>query len=322
MEYILESIRTFGNHRVTLLAGGVGGARMAQALRHVLDPGHLTVVVNIGDDTKRYGVHVAADPDTVLYTLAGVVGPHGWGRTDDSTRVMESLADLGFDTSFTLGDKDFSLCLARTIMLDAGTPLSEIMAEFSLRLGVNDVSILPASDDKVRTHVEIEGHTWLEFQEYFVDRGHSDSVTALAYHGAPEATPAPGVIEAIAEADTLVIAPSNPPLSIWPILALDDIREAVLNHTRRVAVSPLFSGASLKGPAHDVMAGVGLPPGTAGVLEAYRGLLDHLFIDIQDGEDVSLGAGAGVVVHTADTRLSGSDLGSAFASLLLETVSA
>jgi LPPG:FO 2-phospho-L-lactate transferase len=291
---------------------------MARALRHVLDPGHLTVVVNVGDDTRRYGVHVAADPDTVLYTLAGVVGPHGWGRADDTHKAMESLAAMGFDTSFTLGDKDLAMCLARTEMLDRGIPLSQVTVYLARGLGMDDVTILPASDDVVRTFVQIEGGEWLEFQDYFVDRSHADPVIALAYHGAADADPAPGVIEAIRSADTLVIAPSNPPLSIWPILAVDGIDRAVTEHKRRVAVSPLFGGAALKGPAVQVMTGVGLSPGTEGVLEAYRGLIDHLFIDESDSDDMTLGAGFGVTIHAANTRLSGEDEGAAFAGRLLE----
>jgi LPPG:FO 2-phospho-L-lactate transferase len=293
---------------------------MARALRHVLDPGHLTVVVNVGDDTKRYGVHVAADPDTVLYTLAGVVGPHGWGRADDTHKAMESLAAMGFDTSFTLGDKDLAMCLARTEMLDNGIPLSRVTAELAHGLGIDDVTILPASDDAIRTFVQIEDGEWIEFQEYFVDRSHADPVTALAYHGAPDAEPAPGVIEAISSADTLVIAPSNPPLSIWPILAVDEIDRATREHRRCVAVSPLFSGAALKGPAAHVMAGVGLAQGTEGVLEAYRGLHDDLFIDDSDSDDVALGADFGVTIHTANTRLSGEDEGATFAGHLLEVM--
>jgi LPPG:FO 2-phospho-L-lactate transferase len=286
----------------------------------VLDPGHLTVVVNIGDDTERYGVHVAADPDTVLYTLAGVVGPDGWGRADDTFTVMDSLSGMGFDTSFTLGDKDLALCLARTELLDEGEPLSRITASLQAGLGLDDVTLLPASDDVVRTFVQIDGDEWLDFQEYFVDRSHADNVRALAYIGADEASPAPGVVAAIDSADTVVIAPSNPPLSIWPMLAIDGIDAAVRSHTRRVAVSPLFSGAALKGPAQQVMSGVGLSPGTKGVLEAYRGLIDHLYIAEADADDVGLGAEFGVAVHTADTRLSGADEGAGFVRALLREV--
>jgi LPPG:FO 2-phospho-L-lactate transferase len=320
VEFILESIRRYSNHRVTLLAGGVGGARMARSLRHVLDPGHLTIVVNVGDDSKRYGVHVAADPDTVLYTLAGVMGPDGWGRHNDTYKAMESLAAMGFDTTFALGDKDLAMCLARTEMLDNGMPLSEVTKVLQRGLGLVDVEILPASNDAVRTFVQVEDAGWIDFQQYFVDRGHVDPVKALAYHGAADAAASPGVLEAIASSDTLVIAPSNPPLSIWPILAIDDIDAAVRRHPRRVAVSPLFGGIALKGPAAEVMTGVGLSPGTKGVLEAYRGLIDHLFVDQADAVDQSLGADFGVVVHAGNTRLTGEDEGAAFASDLIGCV--
>ena len=321
MEYILESIPNYSNHRVTLLAGGVGGARMARALRHVLDPGHLTVVVNVGDDTKRYGVHVAADPDTVMYTLAGVEGPHGWGRADDTYKAMDSLTEMGFDTSFTLGDKDLALCLARTEMLDNGISLSDAMAVLQRGLGLDDVTILPATDDELRTFVQIEGGEWLSFQEYFVDRAHADKVLALAYHGASEATPAPGVVDALLSADAVVIAPSNPPLSIWPILAIDDVSAAVAKCERRVAVSPLIGGAALKGPAAQVMAGVGLSGGTRGVLEAYRGNIDCLFVDVSDAFDTVLGQEFDVEVRTGNTRLSGADEGASFALDLLKATS-
>jgi LPPG:FO 2-phospho-L-lactate transferase len=295
---------------------------MARALRHVLDPGHLTVVVNVGDDTKRYGVYVAADPDTVLYTLAGVVGPGGWGRADDTHKAMESLAAMGFDTTFTLGDKDLALCLARTEMLEDGMLLSEVTAALQLGLGLDDVAILPSSDDLLRTFVQIEGGEWLEFQEYFVDRSHADQVQAVAYHGALEASAAPGVVDAIQSCDTLIIAPSNPPLSIWPILAVEEIDTAVREHPCRVAVSPLFSGAALKGPAAEVMLGVGLAAGTRGILEAYRGSIDDLFIDTGDEPDAALGPEFNVTIHAADTRLSGDDDGAHFAAGIIEAVTA
>jgi len=291
---------------------------MARALRAVLEPSHLTVVVNVGDDTERYGVHVAADPDTVLYTLADDVGPDGWGRGGDSHSVMDELGALGVDTAFTLGDKDLALCLLRTTMLDAGIPLSEITSHLAHRLGIGDVDVIPATDDPLRTWVRIEDATWLAFQEYFVDRRHADTVTAVAYHGSTTASPAPGVVEAIDHARTLVIAPSNPPLSIWPILAIEGIDEAVARHPNRVAVSPLFGGRPLKGPADAVMRGVGLTEGTTGVLEAYRGRIDRLFVDSADAADVGLGAEFGVRVVATDTRLTGPDRGRALVTRILD----
>ena len=303
---------------MTLLAGGVGGARMARALRAVLDPGRLTIVVNVGDDTERYGVRVSPDPDTVLYTLAGVEGPAGWGRRDDTTAVMEQLEAFGVDTSFMLGDADLAMCLARTMQLAGGTPLSQITMDLARSLGVSDVEILPVTDDVLRTYIQILDGSWLEFQEYFVERRHTDEVQAVAFHGSVEAVPAPGVIEAIASADTLVIAPSNPPLSIWPILAVNGVEDAVREHGNTVAVSPLFGGAPLKGPADTVMRGVGLSPGTRGILEAYSGSIARLFIDEQDRADVSVGPEFGVTVIAADTRLGGADRGAGLAIRLLE----
>jgi LPPG:FO 2-phospho-L-lactate transferase len=207
-------------------------------------------------------------------------------------------------------------------MLDDGIPLSEITKVLQRGLGLVDVEILPASNDSVRTWVQIENGHWLEFQEYFVDRSHADPVRALAYHGAAEADAGPDVVDAIDAADTLVVAPSNPPLSIWPILAIDDIEAAVRRHHRRVAISPLFGGAALKGPAAQVMSGIGLSPGTKGVLEAYRDLIDHLFVDEADAADLPLGAEFGVAIHTGSTRLSTADEGAAFAADLIEQVMA
>ncbi len=290
---------------------------MALALRCVLDPGSLTVVVNVGDDTERYGVHVSADPDTVLYTLAGVVGPNGWGRAEDSATVMTEMAKHGIDTPFLLGDLDLGLCLARTVMLRSGVPLSVVTERLAASFGLADVRIIPASDDDLRTWIQIDDGTWMDFQSYFVDRGHSDAVRAVAYHGSVDAQPAPGVIEAIESADILVVAPSNPPLSIWPILAVDAIDEAVATHPRRVAVSPLFGGVPLKGPADAVMRGVGLSPGTQGVLEAYRGRIDALVVDESDESDMDLGRPFGVDVITAPTRIDRTEGGSALAARVL-----
>lgn len=290
---------------------------MARALRTVIDPGNLTVVVNVGDDTERYGVYVSADPDTVLYTLAGVEGPHGWGRLDDTSHVMDQLSRHGIDTSFSLGDSDLGLCLARTIMLAQGQSLSQIMTRFTNDFGLGDVSLLPATDDRLETHVQIVGDRWLPFQEYFVDRRHVDDVEAVAFHGSATASPAPGVIEAIDAADTLIIAPSNPPLSIWPILAVDEITLAVKRHRHRVCVSPLFGGAPLKGPADSVMAGLGLSKGTRGVLEAYSGMIDELFIDDQDRGDIELGADFEVQVHATNTNMATEQAGRELALTIL-----
>ena len=291
---------------------------MARALRTVLEPGLLTVIVNVGDDTERYGVHVSADPDTVIYTLAGEQGEHGWGRSDDTTELMSALSELGFDTSFTLGDKDYAVCLARTLAMADGAPLSSVLQGLAGSLGVHDVSVLPATDDPLRTWIRTDADEWLDFQQYFVDRRHADAVAAVEYRGAEAAQPAPGVLDAISGADVLVIAPSNPPLSIWPILAVDGVRDAVAAHPATVAVSPFFSGRALKGPAVEVMSGLGLDTGTAGILQAYAGLMDTLIVDTADAADTQLAAD--VRILAMDTRLTGKDHGAHVARTVLEAM--
>jgi len=270
----------------------------------VLDPSELTVVVNVGDDDRMHGVHVAADVDTVVYTLAEVEGPQGWGRADDTFTVMDTLDSLGVDTTFRLGDRDLATCLARTAALDAGEPLSAITRRLAASLGVEH-GVLPATDDRLRTRVRSAGGDWLSFQEYFVIRRHEDPVDEIEFDGADIASPGPGVVDAIRDADLVVIGPSNPPLSIWPILSIREIHDAVLAHPRVVAVSPLFGGKALKGPADRVMASLGLPAGTAGVLAAYRALLSDLVIDRGDsGEKFDEGT---VTVHLLDTRIAEPD---------------
>ena len=298
------------------MSGGVGGARLARALQRVMNPADLSVIVNVGDDENVYGTRVCADLDTVSYTLAGIEGIQGWGVADDTFNVMEALAAMGVDTAFRLGDRDLALCLRRTTELRAGVPLSEITAKITESLGVT-TRVLPASDDEVRTRVRVSGGTWLDFQDYFVVRSHRDPVDAVRYDGAASAVPAPGVLEAIAAADLVIVAPSNPPLSIWPILAVPGIRDAISAGPRTVAMSPLFAGKALKGPADRVMAGLGLPPGNAGVMAAYEGLLTDLVIDQGDAADRAELAGGPVAVHAMDTRLTGPDSGAGVAAAML-----
>jgi LPPG:FO 2-phospho-L-lactate transferase len=285
---------------------------MARALTAVADP---VVVVNVGDDEDVYGLHISADLDTVLYTLAGRQGPHGWGIDGDSFAVMAGLAHLGVDTGFRLGDTDLATALRRTNALRAGRPLSEITAGLCDAFGVA-TRILPATDDRLRTMVRIADGSWLAFQEYFVARRHEDRVTELRFDGAETARPAPGVIEAISAAALVVIAPSNPPLSIWPVLAVPGIRDAVAAAGRVVAVSPLFGGRALKGPADRVMESLGLPPGNAGVLAAYEGLISDLVVDEGDAGDVRLQSND-IAIRVAATRIADPADGARFAEWML-----
>ncbi len=295
---------------MVVLSGGVGGAKLARGVQLVCDAA--TIVVNVGDDDLIYGVHVAADLDTVTYTLAGIEGEQGWGIRGDSFTVMDQLARLGVDTTFRLGDRDLATNLKRTTDVAGGLALSTATAEIAASLGVT-ASILPVTDDRLRTRLRTDSGEWLSFQDYFVRRRHRDTIVAVEFDGAADAKPAPGVVAAIASADLVIIGPSNPPLSIWPILAVAEVRDAVAA-ARVVAVSPLFGGTALKGPADRVMASLGLPPGNAGVAAAYDGLLTALVVDTADAADEV----AGVAVHAADTRLDSLERSADFAAWLID----
>jgi LPPG:FO 2-phospho-L-lactate transferase len=275
------------------LSGGVGGARMARGLAALDDVG-LTVIVNVGDDAANHGLSVSPDLDTVVYTLAGLEGPLGWGRAGDTFALNDELGRFGVDNTFQLGDRDLALKLYRTNQIAGGATLSEVTAKVATSFGIK-ARVIPVSDDPVRTTVRLDDG-WVSFQEYFVTRGHQDEVLELSFDGADSAQPAPGVIEAIAKADMVVIAPSNPPLSIWPMLDIDGIRSAVESHPEVTAVSPLIGGRPVRGPADRVMTALGLAPGNLGVAEAYAGLIDRLVIDSSDGDDIDAIEGIEVVV--------------------------
>lgn len=315
---IQETKSRYSNHpRLAVLAGGVGGARAARALAAVVPPAHLTVIGNVGDDEERYGVHISADLDTITYTLAGIEGPQGWGVAGDTFAAMDQMAALGEDTAFRLGDRDLANCLLRTVRLDSGEPLSATIARAAAALGVA-LRLLPATDDTLRTEIITEGGERVAFQEYFVVRAQRDEVAELSFVGARTAKPAPEVVRAIEEADAVVIAPSNPPLSIWPILAVPGIREAVDRHQQVVAISPLFGGKPVKGPADRVLASLGLPAGNAGVAAAYAGLLSDLIVDDGDAADVESLKTPSLAVHALDTRMGDGESGKRFADAMLE----
>ncbi|MEN8113685.1 MAG: 2-phospho-L-lactate transferase [Actinomycetota bacterium] len=307
----------YSNPFAVLIAGGVGGARAARALSTIFSGDRLSVIGNVGDDERLYGSHISPDLDTVVYTLAGIEGPHGWGISGDTFTVMDRLADLGIDTTFRLGDRDLATCLLRSEMIAAGSGLSDATAAIRTGLGV-ETTVLPVTNDAVRTKVRIDDGSWLDFQDYFVLRGHRDRVTDVAYTGAESAAPAPGVIEAISEAGVVVIAPSNPHLSVYPILAVPGIREAIERKSRVIAISPLFGGRALKGPADQIMGSLGLPPGTEGVLAAYEGLITDLVVDSADADDIADLSGS-VTGRATDTRMRTTEEGSRFATWFEET---
>jgi LPPG:FO 2-phospho-L-lactate transferase len=267
---------------VAVLSGGVGGARFLRGLIGVVDGGNVSIVGNVADDLEVLGLHVSPDLDSILYTLTGRADEgRGWGRADESWRALESVGELGGDDWFRLGDRDIGLHLVRTELLRAGVPLSEATARIASALGL-EAALIPATDDAVRTFLETPAGTF-SFQTWFVARGHRDEVDAVHFAGAPEALPAPGVIDALAAADVILIAPSNPYVSIGPILAVEGIRRVLERRSVPcVAVSPLIGGRAVKGPADRMLRRLagGTTPWHVG--SCYEGLVDALVIDEED----------------------------------------
>ncbi len=268
--------------RIALLSGGGGGARFARGLADVLPAGDLTVVGNVGDDVEILGLHVSPDLDSLLYTLAGLIDEtRGWGREGESWNALASAAGWGGEDWFRLGDRDIGLHLVRTEMLDAGVPLSRITAHLVERARVS-TQILPATDDRLRTHVHTPAGTFA-FQEWFVARKHADDVEDVSYEGAPEARPAPGVLETLAGADAILLAPSNPYLSIGPTLAVPEIRDTLeARRVRCVAVSPLIGGKAVSGPLDRMLSRMAGGTTPSHVTDCYSGLIDALVVDESD----------------------------------------
>lgn len=288
---------------VVALAGGVGGARLAHGLASVRPAVRLTVVVNTGDDFEHMGLTICPDLDTVLYTLAGLANARtGWGRAGESWNFLEALAALGGPTWFRLGDRDLAMHAERTRRLQAGQPLSAAVDELRRALGVA-ATVLPMSDDPVRTVVETaEGP--LPFQEYFVARACEPQVRGFRFEGAAAARPAPGVLEALSAADLVVLCPSNPWVSLDPILAVPGLRQAAAARPA-VGVSPIVGGRALKGPAAKMAAELGLPPSARTVAEHYRGLLRGFVVDEQDAALAPEVRALGIEVLVAQTVMRG-----------------
>jgi LPPG:FO 2-phospho-L-lactate transferase len=269
--------------RVVALAGGVGGAKLADGLMRCLPPESLTVIVNTGDDFFHYGLAVSPDLDTVMYTLAGLADPvNGWGLAGDTRQMVEMMRRYGDEAWFGLGDKDLATNLLRTQALANGQPLGEITARLSKALGIKP-DIIPMSDQRVATMLETAEHGTLAFQEYFVRHRWQPTVTRLWYNGADHAQPAPGLLEALNEADLIIICPSNPLLSIEPILQVPGIRAALeARHAPCVAVSPIIAGQAVKGPAAKLMAELSMEVSPAGIAAYYGSLIDGLVVDTAD----------------------------------------
>jgi LPPG:FO 2-phospho-L-lactate transferase len=276
---------------IVALSGGVGGSRFTRGLRAAAPPEtRLTAVVNTGDDVTLHGLRISPDVDTVLYALSGVVDEkRGWGPRGDTFRCMTALERLGGETWFRLGDLDLATHIRRTELLAEGWPPSRVTAELARCLGIDSTTIAPMTDQPVETWVQLdEDGQWVHFQEYFVHRRTEAAIRAVRFDGVDAATPAPGVLDALAQADLVVLCPSNPFVSIAPILAVPGMRDAVLGARERgasvAAVSPIIGGATVKGPAARMLVELGFEASALGVARQYEGLVDVFLIDRIDAE--------------------------------------
>jgi len=299
--------------KVVLLSGGGGGARFARGLVEVLAPGELTVVGNVGDDEEILGLHVSPDLDGLLYALAGLADEErGWGREDETWNALEAVTLWGGEDWFRLGDRDLGLHLVRTCALRAGRTLSEVTAGLAGRAGLA-VKLLPATDDRLRTYVTTPAGRFA-FQEWYVARAHRDEVLGVEYAGAEEARAAPRVAAALADAEVVLLAPSNPYLSIGPILAVEGIRSVLeARKVRCVAISPLVGGAAVSGPLDRMLSRMAGGTTPAHVAARYQGLIDVLVIDEADAP-----ADSTVELVVARTRMTSRESARRLATAALE----
>lgn len=290
--------------RLTALAGGTGAAKLLRGLSRIMDPRDLTVIVNTGDDAEIWGLHISPDLDTVSYTLGGVIDEQkGWGLTGETFHTLDQIARFGEPVWFNLGDRDLATHLHRTRLLREGRTLTEVTRSIAAALGVR-AAVLPMSDQPVRTRI-LGPDGWLTFQEYFVREKAQVEVRAVDYAGAAAAAPAPGVLEAIAAADAVLVCPSNPITSVGPILAVPGLVEALgATSAHVVAVSPIVGGAAVSGPAGRLMASAGLPVSAVGVARAYGAWLDRLVFDEQDRALAAEIEAVGVAPVPAPTMMS------------------
>ncbi|GBD14904.1 2-phospho-L-lactate transferase [bacterium HR25] len=305
---------------ITVLAGGTGAARFLQGLVQVVPPREVTIVSNVGDDAEMYGLHVSPDIDNVVYHLAGIADePQGWGIRGDTFQVVDSLARFGYETWFRLGDRDLATCLHRTRLLREGLPLSRITAQIAAAFGL-ECQIVPVTDDPVRTKLQTsEG--LLDFQEYFARYRAEVPLQGVLYQGAEASRPAPRVLEAIARARAIIVAPSNPVLSIGPILAVRGIRQALRDTPAKVAaVSPIVGGGTLKGPADRVLRELGHEVSPVGVARLYADFLDVMVLDERDAGLRPQVEALGLEAVVTDTIMSSPERKAALARRVLEAL--
>jgi LPPG:FO 2-phospho-L-lactate transferase len=305
--------------KVVALAGGVGAARLLRGLVRAVPPEDVTALVNTGDDLEFYGVHVSPDLDIVTYTLAGVVDPErGFGLAGDTFHVIEALGALGHATWFRLGDRDLATCLHRTQRLRAGAGLAAISDEIRRAHGLA-LRILPMSEAPCPTYVRLGDGAVVHFEEYLVRDGAPDDVAGVDLSAAGRAAPAPGVLDAIAAADAILLCPSNPVVSIGPILAVRGVREALrASGAPVVGVSPIIGGAPVKGPADRLLRGIGAEVSAIGVARLYRGLAQGFVIDQRDAAQAREVEALGLACRVTDTLMRTPEIATALAASALE----
>ncbi|QGG95819.1 2-phospho-L-lactate transferase [Actinomarinicola tropica] len=306
---------------VTVLAGGVGAARFLRGLVQVVDPTSITVVANTGDDVVLHGLHISPDLDTITYTLAGAIDPErGWGLAGETWQAMDGLRRYGGIDWFNLGDRDLATHLHRTQRLRDGAGLAEVTGEIARAWGLT-LRLLPVTEDELRTMVTVVDEGEIGFQEYFVRRRHDVEVTAVRVAGASSARPAPGVLDAIGSADVVVVAPSNPLVSIGPLLAVPGVREAIeAVRGRTVAISPIVGGAALKGPADRMLRELGHDASATGVARLYKDLAAVLVVDERDRDLQAAVEAEGVRAVVTDTVMSDPEVSARLARTVLDAV--
>ena len=288
---------------ITALAGGVGAARFLTGLVELVNQKDLSIIVNTGDDIELFGLHISPDVDIVTYTLAGIVDEEkGWGIRGDTFHCLEALRKFNDETWFNLGDRDLATHIFRTNLLKNGVKLSEVTARVSRLLGL-EVAILPMTDDRFETRVLIE-EGLVHFEEYFVKRGGHDEVLGVEFLGGDRAKPAAGVLEAIMEAEKVIVCPSNPIVSIGTILAVNGVRDALRRtDAKKVAVSPIIAGAPVKGPADKLMRGLGFEVSAFSVAELYSDFLDAFVLDVADSAEKDRIEKLGIEVEVTNTLM-------------------
>lgn len=309
---------------VAVICGGVGAARFLRGLVRVVDPASVRAIVNVGDDTELHGLHISPDLDTITYTLAGAIDPErGWGLEGETWQAMAMFGRYGNPTWFNLGDRDLATHIVRTERLRAGATLTEVTTQLATAWEL-DLQLLPVTDDRLRTMVTVDegnGAVELTFQEYFVGRQHSVPISGVRFDGVESARPTPEVLAAIDGARAIVLAPSNPIVSIDPVLSVAGVREAIASRRdRTVAVSPIVAGAALKGPADRMLRELGVEPSVVGIAQLYAPIAAALVVDAADAERRDEIEAAGIRAVVTDTIMTTPDVAAALARCTLDAV--